>query len=140
MNGYGPIATLRIGLIGSGFIAKFHLQALMSVRHVTVTGIHSPTAAHREALAAQANALELGPCLPFASLEAMLTSGEVDAVWIGVPNFARLDVMREIHRLVKSGRAKLIAVACEKPLGRTLAEAREMLRLAEDAKLLHGTV
>jgi predicted dehydrogenase len=29
-------------------------------------------------------------------------------------------------------------VACEKPLARTLAEAREMLRLAEDAKLLHG--
>jgi predicted dehydrogenase len=29
-------------------------------------------------------------------------------------------------------------VACEKPLGRTLTEAREMLRLAEDAKLLHG--
>jgi predicted dehydrogenase len=46
--------------------------------------------------------------------------------------------MREIHRLVKAGWAKLIGVACEKPLGRTLAEAREMLRLAEDAKLLHG--
>ncbi len=138
MNGHGTIATLRIGLIGSGFIAKFHLQALLSVRHVTVAGIYSPTAAHREALAAQANALELGPCRPFPSLEAMLISGEIDAVWIGVPNFARLDTMREIHRLVKAGWAKLVGVACEKPLGRTLAEAREMLRLAEDAKLFHG--
>jgi predicted dehydrogenase len=138
MNGHGPIAALRIGLIGSGFIAKFHLQALVSVRHVTVTGVYSPTVANREALAAQANALELGPCRPFASLEAMLLSGEVDAVWIAVPNFARLDTMREIHRLVKNSWAKLIGVACEKPLGRTLAEAREMLRLAEDARLLHG--
>ena len=138
MNGYAPIATLRIGLIGSGFITNFHLQALVSVRHVTVAGVYSPTAAHREALAAKANALELGPCRPFASLEAMLISGEIDAVWIGVPNFARLDTMREIHRLVKAGWAKLVGVACEKPLGRTLAEAREMLRLAEDAKLLHG--
>ena len=68
----------------------------------------------------------------------MLVSGAVDAVWIGVPNFSRLDTMREIHHLVKSGRAKLTAVACEKPLARTLAEAREMLRLAEDAGLLHG--
>ena len=135
MNGNDPIATLRIGLIGSGFIANFHLQALVSVRHVAVTGIYSPTAAHREALAAKANALELGPCRAFASLEAMLISGEVDAVWIGVPNFARLDTMREIHRLVTSRWAKLVGVACEKPLGRTLAEAREMLRLAEDAKL-----
>ena len=138
MNDNAPIATLRIGLIGSGFIAKFHLQALLSVRHATVAGVYSPTAAHREALAAEANALELGPCRAFASLEAMLLSGEVDALWIGVPNFSRLDTMREIHQLVKSGRAKLIGVACEKPLARTLAEAREMLRLAEDAKLLHG--
>ena len=134
----GPVTALQIGLIGSGFIAKFHLQALVSVRHVTVTGVYSPTVANREALAAQANALELGPCRPFASLEAMLLSGEVDAVWIAVPNFARLDTMREIHRLVKNSWAKLIGVACEKPLGRTLAEAREMLRLAEDARLLHG--
>ena len=138
MNDNAPSATLRIGLIGSGFIAKFHLQALLSVRHATVAGVYSPTAAHREALAAEANALELGPCRAFPSLEAMLLSGEVDALWIGVPNFSRLDTMREIHQLVKSGRAKLIGVACEKPLARTLAEAREMLRLAEDAKLLHG--
>jgi predicted dehydrogenase len=138
MNGSAPIARLRIGLIGSGFIANFHLQALVSVRHVSVTGVYSLTAANREALAAKANALELGPCRAFASLEAMLISGEVDAVWIGVPNFARLDTMREIHRLVKAGWAKLAGVACEKPLGRTLAEAREMLRLAEDAKLNHG--
>ena len=138
MNAHDPIPRLRIGMIGSGFIANFHLQALVSVRHVTVAGIYSPNAAHREALAAKANALELGPCRVFPTLEAMLISGEVDAVWIGVPNFARLETMREIHRLVTSRWAKLVGVACEKPLGRTLAEAREMLRLAEDAKLLHG--
>jgi len=138
MNGHEPIPRLRIGMIGSGFIANFHLQALVNVRHVTVAGTYSPNAAHRAALAAKANALELGPCRAFPSLEAMLLSGEVDAVWIGVPNFVRLETMREIHRLVTSRWAKLVGVACEKPLGRTLAEAREMLRLAEDAKLLHG--
>ena len=108
MNGRASIPTLRIGLIGSGFIANFHLQALLSMRHVTVSGIYSPTAANREVIAAKANALELGPCRPFPSLEAMLISGEVDAVWIGVPNFVRLDAMREIHRLVKAGWAKLV--------------------------------
>ncbi len=83
MNGRASIPTLRIGMIGSGFIANFHLQALLSVRHVTVSGVYSPTAANREAIAAKANALELGPCRPFPSLKAMLISGEVDAVWIG---------------------------------------------------------
>src|SRR3546814_3476947 len=46
--------------------------------------------------------------------------------------------MREIHRLAKAGRGSLRAVACENPLARTVAEAREMLRLAEDAGLIHG--
>jgi ornithine cyclodeaminase/alanine dehydrogenase-like protein (mu-crystallin family) len=44
MNGRASIPTLRIGLIGSGFIANFHLQALLSVRHVTVSGVYSPSA------------------------------------------------------------------------------------------------
>ncbi len=138
MTNGAPAAALRIGLIGSGFIANFHLQALVAVRHATVTGVYSPTAAHREALAARANTLELGPCQPYPSLQAMLTSGEVDALWIGAPNFTRLDIMREIHHLARAGRTPLFAVACEKPLARTLAEAREMLHLAEDAGLLHG--
>ena len=68
----------------------------------------------------------------------MIASGNVDAVWIVSVNHARLEVMREIHRAVKSGSGALRAVACEKPLGRTLAEAREMLALAQDCGLLHG--
>jgi predicted dehydrogenase len=131
-----PIDTLRIGLIGSGFVAKFHVEALVAVRHVVVAGIHSPNAAHREALARHVDELGLGPCNPYASIEAMAAA--VDALWILVPNDTRLAIMREIHRLVTSGKAKLVGVACEKPLARTLAEARDMLRLAEKAKLLHG--
>jgi predicted dehydrogenase len=132
------IGTLRIGLIGSGFVAKFHVEALLSVRHVTVSGIYSPNAKHREALAQRVNELELGPCQAFPSLEAMLLSGAVEAVWILSPNDTRLETMREISRLAGTGKTKLVGVACEKPLARTLAEAREMLRLAEAAKLLHG--
>jgi predicted dehydrogenase len=138
MSEANAIGKLRIGLIGAGFIAKFHVQAMLSVRHVIISGVYSPSATPRETLAQEVNALELGPCRAFASLEAMLTSGEVDAVWILAPNDARLDIMREIHQLVTSGNAPLVGVACEKPLARTLAEAREMLRLAESAGLLHG--
>jgi len=122
MNAKAEIASLRIGMIGSGFIAKFHLQALVEVRHVAVTGVFSPTPAHREALARETNERELGPCLAYDSLEAMLTSGGVDTAWLLGPNFARLDTMRVIHRLVKQGRTKLVAIACEKPLARTLAD------------------
>ena len=138
MSNGDVVGKLRIGLIGSGFIAKFHVESLIAVRHATVRGITSPTASHREALARRVDELELGPCRAHPSIESMLISGEVDAVWILGPNDARLACMREIHRLAKAGQARLVGVACEKPLARTLAEAREMLRLAEDAGLLHG--
>jgi predicted dehydrogenase len=132
------IETLRIGMIGSGFIANFHLQALVGVRNAVVSGVYSPTAAHRERCARAANDMGLGPCTAFASIAAMVTSGTIDAVWILAPNFARLQVMEEIHDLVKGGKARLAGVACEKPLARTLQEARQMLRLADDAGLNHG--
>jgi len=134
----GRIETLRIGMIGSGFIAKLHLQALVGVRNVVVSGVYSPTPAHREAFARMANEMDLGPCAAFSSIADMATSGSVDALWILAPNFTRLPVMREIHALQTSGRARLAGVACEKPLARTVGEAREMLRLAEDARLSHG--
>ena len=125
---------LRIGFIGSGFIAKFHLKAFESVRHVQITGVFSPTAAHRDALAAAANAAELGPCRAHATLESLLAADDVDAIWLLAPNDRRLEVMRALNAAVKSGRSKVRAVACETPL----AEAREVLALAEDAGLAHG--
>jgi predicted dehydrogenase len=128
---------LRIGLLGSGFIAGFHLQALLGVRDAEVSGVFSPTLANREALARRANEIGLGPCRAYGSVDELLASGEVDAVWILGPNDTRLDHMRAIGRAVEDG-VPLLGVACEKPLGRNLVEAREMLRLAEEANLNHG--
>lgn len=129
---------LRVGLLGSGFNANFHVQAFEGVRNARVAGVFSPTAAHREALAARANERDLGLCVAYESVEAMAASGEIDAVWICGPNDTRLEHMRAIGRAVTAGRGALRGVACEKPLGRNLAEAREMLRLAEGAGLNHG--
>lgn len=130
--------SLRIGFVGSGFIAKFHLKAFQSVRHAQITGVFSPTKAHRDSLAAAANAAELGPCTAHETLESLICAPDVDAIWLLAPNDRRLEVMRELSAAVKAGRSKVRAVACEKPLGRNLAEAREVLKLAEAAGLAHG--
>src|SRR5215204_1551730 len=128
---------LRIGLLGSGFIANFHLQALLGVRNAEVSGVFSPTPAHREALANTADGMGLGPCKAYRSVEELVASEEVDAVWILGPNDTRLDHMRAISLALEGG-ASLLGVACEKPLARNLAETREVLRLAEEAGLNHG--
>jgi predicted dehydrogenase len=114
MNPVGTNGPLRIGLLGSGFIANFHLQALLGVRDAQVSGVFSPTRAHRETLANKANGMDLGPCKAYGSVEELVASDEVDAVWILGPNDTRLDHMRAISRAVKSG-ASLLGVACEKP-------------------------
>jgi predicted dehydrogenase len=134
----GTAPPLRIGFVGSGFIAKFHLKSFEAVRHAQITGVYSPTAANRDALAAAATAAELGPCRAHATLESLLSADDVDAIWLLAPNDQRLAVMRALSAAVKSGKSRVRAVACEKPLGRTLSEAREVLALAEDAGLAHG--
>jgi predicted dehydrogenase len=133
-----PLKKLRLGFVGSGFIGHFHLQAMIGVRNVEINGVYSPTAAHREKLARAVIDAELGQGVTYDSLESLLQAPDVDAIWILAPNYTRLEVMGTINRMVKSGDSGVMAVACEKPLARTLAEAREMLRLAEDANLNHG--
>ena len=36
-----PKDRLRVGFVGTGFIAEFHLKALLHVRNVDVTGVYS---------------------------------------------------------------------------------------------------
>lgn len=135
---FTPRQTLRVGFVGAGFIAHFHLKSLLGVRNVEVTGVYSPTPAKRQKFADAVGELGLGTCTAHDSLEAMLAADNVDAIWILSPNPTRLGTMRIIADAVKSGRSKVFAVACEKPLARTLKEAREMLALVEGAGLNHG--
>lgn len=130
--------NLRIGFIGSGFIANFHLESLVAVRNVDVCGVYSPTQKNRDKFADRVRSLDLGNCTAFDTLEGLINAPDIDAVWILCPNHQRLEVMRVIHSHIKAGQSKITGVACEKPLARNLAEAKEMLSLVEDSGLLHG--
>lgn len=131
--------TLRIGLLGTGFVAQFHLHALQAVRDVQVAGIYGRTPGPREVAVKLANDLGLGPCRAYDSIEQLVADEEhIDAVWILRTNFDRLGDMQAIARANSARSRPLQGVACEKPLARTLKEAREMLRLAEEGGLNHG--
>jgi predicted dehydrogenase len=129
---------LGIGFIGSGFVAKFHLQAWRGVRDADVLGIYSPNAQHAQATAALARDLRVGDAQAFNSIEEMIAAPEIDCIWLCGPNHLRLQNMQAICDAVKSGKGKLIGVACEKPLARNVAEARRMVELVEQSGLLHG--
>jgi predicted dehydrogenase len=128
---------LGIGFIGSGFMTQFHLRSWQAVRGADIRGIWSPTRARAEEAAALARRLDVGEARAFESIEAMAHDPSIDAIWICGPNYARIDNMARIVAAVGAG-ARLVGVACEKPLARNAAEAARMVALVEQSGLLHG--
>lgn len=129
---------LGVGFIGSGFVAKFHLQAWRGVRDADVLGVYSPNPEHAAATAALARDLRVGNAHPFSSIEEMVAAPEIDCVWLCGPNHQRLQNMQAICDALDSGKGKLIGIACEKPLARNVGEARQMVQMVERSGLLHG--
>src|SRR5579875_3956294 len=109
---------LGIGFVGSGFNARFHMQAFRSVRDADVRGVWSPNATHAQETAAYARALDIGETRAFDSIAAMVADPSIDAIWLCGPNFARIENVEEIVHTVTSGRGTLVGLACEKPLAR----------------------
>jgi predicted dehydrogenase len=129
---------LGIGFVGSGFNARFHIQAFQAVRDADVLGVWSPNREHAEDTAALARRLDLGAAKAYASVTAMVSDPAIDAIWLTGPNFARIENVEEITDAVRRGRATLTGIACEKPLARNVAEARRVTQLVQEAALRHG--
>ena len=117
---------LKIGMIGAGFVAGFHERALCSVRNIELTGVCAPEGA--EALAKCAQADGLGNTQVFKNIAELCAA--VDIVCIFAPNFARLEIMRNIAKALEGG-AEIKGIICEKPLARNLQEADVMARMAK---------
>lgn len=129
---------LGIGFIGSGFIAKFHLQSFVGVRDADILGIWSPNRENAAATASLARSLNVGQARAYDSIGDMVADPAIDAIWLLGPNFARVENVQEIVDAIESGKGTLKAIACEKPLARNLAEALKVLKLVERVGLMHG--
>ena len=129
---------LGIGFIGGGFITRFHIQSLIGVRDCDVIGVMSKTKSSAEESCALARELKVGDAEVYNSVTDMISDPNIHALWICAPNFTRIEIMEEIVSAIESGKGELIGVACEKPLGRNVAEAKQMLALAKRVNLLDG--
>jgi predicted dehydrogenase len=130
--------VLRVGFIGAGFVAKFHARAFTMVRNAVITSVFSRTAESAKSLASYIEELGLPRPRTYTDLHEFLSSRELDAVWVLVPNNLRVEVTKAIVEEVTQGKSSVRAVAVEKPLARNVREAREMVNLVEKAGLLHG--
>ena len=129
---------LGVGFIGSGYNTRFHIMAWQGVRDADVLGVWSPNAKNAASAAQLARTLDAGPAKAYKSITAMVADPAIDALWLCGPNQARIENIEEIVHAIKSGKGTLKGIACEKPLARNVAEAKEVAKLVKSVGLKTG--
>jgi predicted dehydrogenase len=133
-----PSRRLGVAFIGSGFNARFHLQAFRAVRDADVLGVWSPNRKNAASAAALARTLDVGEAKPYGSITEMIADPAIDAIWLTGPNQARVENVEEIVHAIESQQGTLAGIACEKPLARNVAEAKRVAELVKRAGIAHG--
>jgi len=117
---------IRLGLLGSGFVATFYMTGLRDVPDQEVSIVYSRVEEH-----AKSFAQKWGIRKWTTDMTEAIENPEVDLVVIALPNFLH----KEAAILAcKSGKN----VVCTKPLARNHQEAKEMLDAARKAGMLDG--
>src|ERR1041385_4860787 len=130
-----PKKRLGVAFIGSGFNARFHLQAFRAVRDADVLGVWSPNKKNAASAAELARTLDVGNAKPYASIAELVADPAIDAIWLTGPNHARVENVEQIVDAVERGKGSLAGIACEKPLARNVAEAIQVRDLVKRAGL-----
>ncbi|MFK7993378.1 MAG: Gfo/Idh/MocA family protein [Granulosicoccus sp.] len=121
-------------LIGAGMVAKTHVSACAGASNrLRLKGISSRGRDRANALAAQASTMMDSPVMVYGSIEALAKDSELDFAIVATPPNVREDV---IAPLVAAGKHILL----EKPIGRTLAESREIVAMCRNAGVILGVV
>ena len=115
-----PSSTINAGIVGAGFIGEVHARAIRSAG-ATLTIVADGSADRSEAAARR-----LGAAVGAASAEELLASPDVDVVHICTPNHLHAPLARLALRAGKH-------VICEKPLATGLADAQDLVRMADAA-------
>jgi predicted dehydrogenase len=116
----------KVGVIGTGFIGPAHVEALRRIPGIDVVAL----ADNGDELA-KAKADQLGIPARYGDYRKLLASPEIEVVHICTPNNFHYPMAKEALLAGKS-------VVCEKPLATTVAEARELVELADRTGLANA--
>ena len=117
--------TVRIGILGNGFVANFYMLGLKDVPGHEVVLVQGREESARR-FAKQWHIAET-----VTDLDAAIARDDIDLFLIALPNFLHRDAA---IKLAEAGRNQV----CTKPLGRTGAEAREMVEAVKNAGVMNG--
>src|SRR6476661_7381339 len=113
--------TVRIGLIGSGFVSNFYMLGLRDVPDWEMPVVASPNGEHAQKFAKQWNIPEAT-----ADVEGVVARDDLDLIVLGTPNHVHMDLA---IRCAEAGKH----VVCTKPLARNRREAKAMLDAVQKA-------
>jgi myo-inositol 2-dehydrogenase / D-chiro-inositol 1-dehydrogenase len=118
--------TVRVGLIGSGFISSIHHEAFRNVRGSEVVAVASPTPGRAEKFAE-----ERGIAHHFTDFRRLLDLKAVDLVVLGIPN----DLHCEVTCLAADAGKHIVV---EKPMALNLTECDQMIAACQRAGVILG--
>ena len=120
------MATLRIGLIGAGFIGVSHANAIEAILSEQFINGEFVAVCDLDSARAEAIAGSFGAQKHADDPIDLINSGDIDTVFICTPTSS--------HPLIVEAAAKKgLSMLCEKPLARSFAEAGAMHALVTDA-------
>lgn len=120
------MATVRIGLLGSGFVSNFYMQGLQNVAGWEIPVVASPNLEHARQFARKWRLADATD-----DVNAVIKRSDIDLIVLGVPNHVHHDLTIEC---AKSGKH----IVCTKPLARNAREALSMLKAVQAAGVMHG--
>lgn len=117
---------VRLGIIGSGFVADFYMDGLAEVPAARAVANYSRSAERAADFGKRRNIRR-----QYTDIAEICGDPEVDMVVIALPNHLHLDAVRIAAEAGK-------AIVCTKPLARNAEEAAEMVRIVREAGVLAG--
>ena len=118
--------TIKAGIIGTGFIGPAHVEALRRLGSVDVVGL-----AEESDAVAREKAAALNIPRPYGDYRDLLGDSEIQTVHICSPNHLHYEMAKAALEAGKH-------VVCEKPLAISVAQAQDLVQLAEKTKLVHA--
>ena len=117
------LKPIRVGIVGTGYIADFHAKAIHSTVGVELAGVADPNISVAQAFGAAWGV----PAFP--SLETMAAALQLDAVHLLAPPDLH-------HPLAVQALAAGLNILVEKPMCSTANEAAELVQLSLEAQLI----
>ena len=124
--------TLRVGMVGYGFMGKAHSNAWRQAPHFfpLKAGIELHTICGRDAAGVEAARATLGWTHASTDWRAVINSPDIDIVDINTPNDSHAEIAIAAAQAGKH-------VLCEKPLALNVAQCKAMLDAVKKTRVVH---